>query len=136
MSPVVMSILLGATLAAVVILSLVLRFVIGGATIATVLLTSLAGTVTMTYLLLAFYLAALVAGFTLGRMLLAKIQTDGTANPFAAMAIGVAIVWVLTIIPVLGPMLGIVLALFGLGAVWLAIRAHFGSSPTQTVLAD
>ena len=136
LSPVAMGVVLGVTLAAILILSLVLNFVIGGATIATVLLTSLAGTVTMVYLLLAFYLAALITGFTLGQMLLTGIKPDDTANPFAAMAIGVAIVWVVTLIPVLGILVGIVLALFGLGAAWLAIRTHFGARPAMTVAAD
>jgi carbonic anhydrase/acetyltransferase-like protein (isoleucine patch superfamily) len=136
LSPVALGAFLVITVIIVLILSLVLRFVVGETTIVTVLLTSLAGSVTLAYLLLAFYIAALIVGYALGRMVLERVQPGQAPSPFLAMALGVVIVWGVTLVPILGPIAGLVLGLFGVGAVWLAVRAHLTNSAAEPMLAD
>jgi hypothetical protein len=105
----------------VLLIALLLSTVIGSATLVTVLLASLSGTLLLGYGLLMFYVAALVGGFTIGELVLRRLDTDHPPNRWLCMILGVVVVWV---VPVLGSIIGGVLALFGMGASWLAIRSR------------
>ena len=115
------ALILIAVVAMVVIVAL-LSYIIGSATLITVLLGSVTGTVVLAYLLLACYVGALIAGYAVGELILGRGASGSGARSLWAMLIGVVIVWLLTLIPWVGTFIGVVLALFGLGAIWLALR--------------
>ena len=122
--------LVALVLIAVVVMALIvalLSYVIGSAALITVLLGSLTGTVVLGYLLVACYAGALISGYAVGELILARTGPGSGPRPLWAMLIGIVIVWVLTLIPVVGTIIGVALALFGLGAVWLAIRRPPGA---------
>ncbi len=125
LSPFALLVVLVATLIVILAIALLIRFVIGPATLVTMLLGSVAGTLTLAYLLLTFYVAALVTGYTLSQMGLSRINADLPARRLWVMIVGVLIVWAVTLIPVVGTLIGLVLALFGLGAIWVAVRSHW-----------
>lgn len=106
----------------IVIVAGLLGYVFGSMALIALLLSSAAGTIVVVYLMLAFYIGALVSAYALGE----RILPGG--RPLWAMLIGTAILWVLTLIPVVGVIIGIVFALFGLGAIWLAVRRK-GNAP-------
>jgi cytoskeletal protein CcmA (bactofilin family) len=108
----------------VALIAMLLSYVIGAAALVTILLSSFAGTLVIVYLLVAFYVSALIAGHALGDLLLIRAMGGRPSRPLWAMLVGIAIVWVLTLIPYVGGFFGLVLALFGLGAIWLAFRAR------------
>ncbi len=122
LSPLALLGILIAVVIVVLLFALLLKFVIGSATLITMLLTSAAGTLTVAYLLFLFYIGALVTGFTLGELVLERVKADLVTSRIWPMAVGVILVFLLTVIPVLGALVGLVLALFGLGAIWLAAR--------------
>ncbi len=128
LSPFALLVVLVATLIMILAIALLIRFVIGPATLVTMLLGSVAGTLTLAYLLLTFYVAALVAGYTLSQMALSRINANLAARRLWVMIVGVLIVWAVTFIPVAGTLIGLVLALFGLGAIWMAIRSQWSQA--------
>lgn len=84
------------------------------------------GTAVLLVLVVAFALAVayftkLVVAYWGGRLLLGLAQREGAPNRFWSMVIGVAIVAALLAVPLVGWMVGVVIALFGLGALWLLL---------------
>jgi cytoskeletal protein CcmA (bactofilin family) len=65
------------------------------------------------------FITKIIVGYLLGRYILGTQKVDREAQPIIATLIGTAIVGILTAIPVLGWLLSLVIALFGLGAIWL-----------------
>lgn len=104
------------------IVAALLSYIFGSMALITLLLSTAVGTIVVVYLMLALYIGGLVTAYALGERILAG------GRPLWAMLIGVGILWVLTLIPVVGTIIGIVFALFGLGAIWLAVRRK-GSQP-------
>jgi hypothetical protein len=100
----------------IIIVAALLRYVFGSMAMITLLLSSAAGTIVVIYLMLALYVGGLVAAYALGE----RILPGG--RPVWVMLMGAAILWLLTLIPVAGTIIGILFALFGLGAIWLAVR--------------
>jgi cytoskeletal protein CcmA (bactofilin family) len=132
LSPFVLAALVVIAVVVIVVIAALLSYIIGSATLITVLLGSLAGSVALAYLLIAFYVGVLVFGYALGELILRRGSSGTGPRPLWAMLLGTAIVWVLTLIPVLGTILGVLFALFGLGAIWLAVRRK-GTKPSEPV---
>jgi cytoskeletal protein CcmA (bactofilin family) len=133
LSPFVVVVFLLIVAVAVALIALLLSYVIGAAALVTILLSSAAGTLVIVYLLIAFYASALISGHALGDFLLTRAMRGRAPRPWLAMLVGIVIVWLLTLIPYIGGFFGLVLALFGLGAIWLAFRGrHTEPAPAQT----
>ena len=103
--------------------AVLLSYALGSTALLTLLLSVATGTVVVVYLMLLFYVGGLVTAYALGE----RILRARTIRPIWVMLLGIAIFWVLTLIPVVGIFIGIVFALFGLGAIWLAIRRVEGT---------
>jgi hypothetical protein len=92
-----------------------------GGLVATVVLGVLLGSAVLSYaffVVLAF-VAAAVVGLLIGQLVLQRLNPAGAANQYVALLLGVLVVVVLTAIPVVGGLLGAVVALLGLGALVL-----------------
>ena len=107
----------------IVIIAALLSYIFGSMALIALLLSSAAGTIVVIYLMLALYVGGLVAAYALA----GRILPGG--RPVWVMLIGAAILWLLTLIPVAGTIIGIVFALFGLGAIWLAVRRAQRTAP-------
>ncbi|MDQ4144440.1 MAG: hypothetical protein M3198_11975, partial [Actinomycetota bacterium] len=78
--------------------------------------------VTFALVLITAFVADAVVGLAAGRLLLRSEDEPSRAQSFAALALGVALVVILTSIPVLGAVVKVLVLLVGLGAVVLALR--------------
>ncbi|MCS7261731.1 MAG: polymer-forming cytoskeletal protein [Anaerolineae bacterium] len=95
-----------------------LSYILGSTALLTLLLSAATGTIVVIYLMLVLYIGALITAFALSK----RIFRTRTVHPVWLMLLGIVILWVLTAIPVVGVFIGIVFVLFGLGAIWLAVR--------------
>jgi len=95
------------------------------------------GSLIFGYLLLLFYLGAVVVGLFLGRWLLQRFSPDRAEKIYLSMLVGLGIVWLITIIPILGTIIGVFIALFGIGSLWLVARDRMNSKGVKeaTVVA-
>jgi cytoskeletal protein CcmA (bactofilin family) len=73
------------------------------------------------FALVLLFLAAAIAGLTLGRLILVQLGEQWARGPFPALIFGVLIIVVLTALPYLGILFNILVVLLGLGAVVAAI---------------
>jgi hypothetical protein len=80
------------------------------------------GTLIFGFLLIFFYLGAIVVGQSLGRWILKKIGPARAGSAMWTTLTGLVVVWLLTVIPILGLIIGFFVALFGVGGLWLAGR--------------
>jgi hypothetical protein len=90
------------------------------------------GSVIVAFVTATSWLAKIVLGMWLGQLIWKAIQPEGTSL-VPPLLIGVALTAVLTAIPLgLGWLLGLVIALFGLGAIILTLRERLGmGSPDE-----
>jgi hypothetical protein len=79
------------------------------------------GTLVFGYLLVLFYLGAIVVGQFGGRWLLQRFRPDLADNIILATLLGVVILWLVTLIPFVA-IIGYLSVLFGAGALWLVGR--------------
>jgi cytoskeletal protein CcmA (bactofilin family) len=79
------------------------------------------GTLIFGYLLVLFYLGAIVVSQFGGRWLLQRFRPDLADNIILATLLGVVILWLVTLIPIVA-IIGYVSVLFGAGALWLVGR--------------
>jgi cytoskeletal protein CcmA (bactofilin family) len=70
------------------------------------------------YIAFAGYVAAIVVAFMAGRWLLRKTQPAWAEQPIVPLAVGVLLYVILTAIPWLGTLIGLVVTLLALGALW------------------
>jgi hypothetical protein len=85
------------------------------------------------YIAFVGYVAAIVVAFMAGRWLLRKTQPAWAEQPIAPLALGLVIYIILTAIPWLGTLIGLVVALLALGALWNWGRAAIQRQrPTPT----
>ncbi len=66
------------------------------------------------------YLTQIIVAYLGGRWLLSRKTPEATVNPFWALLIGALIVVALTALPILGPIITLIIIIFGLGALWLS----------------
>ena len=118
LSPFAMLIFLIAAGLVILGVAVLLGYVLGSTALLTLLLSAATGTIVVIYLMLVLYIGALVTAFALSK----RILGTRVVHPIWLMLLGIVILWVLTLIPVAGFFIGIVFALFGLGAIWLAVR--------------
>ncbi len=78
------------------------------------------GTLIFGFLLIFFYLGAIVVGQWLGRWILHRINPARANSAMWTTLIGLVGVWLLTLIPILGAIVGFFVALFGVGGLLLA----------------
>jgi len=65
------------------------------------------------------YLPAVVVGLAGGRLALAREGEPGRGRLFAALALGALVLVLLGLVPYLGPIVGLLVLLLGLGSLWL-----------------
>ncbi|MGC9040787.1 MAG: hypothetical protein ACP5MJ_14925, partial [Roseiflexus sp.] len=68
------------------------------------------------------YVAQIVVGFEAGRQVLLRIRPSWVERPFAPLAVGLLVLVVLTALPAVGWVIGLVSVLLGLGALWMLGR--------------
>jgi cytoskeletal protein CcmA (bactofilin family) len=71
------------------------------------------------------YVAEIIIGYMAGRRLLQRTQPAWVEKPMAPLALGVILYVILSAIPVLGTLVGLLVAVLGLGALWQWGRATF-----------
>ncbi|MGB9755065.1 hypothetical protein [Roseiflexus castenholzii] len=107
-----------------VVLSIMLGFVklsgLMGITLAAGAIVGMA-LVVLTILAVA-YVAQIVVGFEAGRQVLLRIRPSWVERPFAPLAVGLLVLVVLTALPAVGWVIGLVSVLLGLGALWMLGR--------------
>jgi len=93
------------------------------------------GTFFFSYLLALFYLGAIVVGQWLGRLILQRTSPNQAENLWWSVMVGLVGVWLLTMIPILGTIVGFFIALFGVGGLWLVGQDRIKGVGTATVTA-
>lgn len=71
------------------------------------------------FVILTAFIAQVLVSYLGGRWLLQRLRPDGTASRATPLITGLVVFVVLSALPVLGPFLKLVVAVLGLGAVWL-----------------
>ena len=131
-------VLLLAAVAACLLLALVIAFVaailgfatLTGLAVATVALGVLAELGLAFVLVLAcVYLSAIVVGLAGGRLALARDGEPTRGRLFAALALGLVVLVLLGLVPYLGPLVGFLVLLLGLGALWLWVAGRLRRTP-------
>jgi hypothetical protein len=89
------------------------------------------GTFIFGFLLIFFYLGAIVVGQSLGRWILEKLGPARAGSAIWTTLIGLVVVWLLTMIPILGLIIGFFTALFGVGGLWLAGRERMKGADVE-----
>jgi hypothetical protein len=77
------------------------------------------------------YLAQIVVSFLVGLLLLGRIQPERAAGRVLPLVVGLVLYVILRAIPVLGPLVGLIVVLFGLGAITSWIWAGLRRRPTE-----
>lgn len=80
---------------------------------------------TLGYVTFAAYIAAAIVGFMAGRWLLRRVQPAWAEQPVVTMIVGLALYVLLSAIPWLGGVVGLLVVLLALGALWEWGRATF-----------
>ena len=131
LSPFAMLIFIVVAVLVILGVAALLSYVLGSTALLTLLLSAATGSVVVVYLMLVFYIGGLITAFALSK----RILGTRVMRPIWLMLIGVFILWVLTLIPVVGIFIGVVFALFGLGAIWLAVR-RIGAAEAELLAAS
>lgn len=71
------------------------------------------------FILIASWLSRIVVSIWLGRLILQRIKPDWANHRIWPLLVGLIIVVLLSTIPILGGLVGLLISLWGLGAVWL-----------------
>jgi hypothetical protein len=81
------------------------------------------------------YLAQIVVSFLVGRLLLERTRPDWAAGRILPLVVGLILYVILRAIPVLGPIVGLVVVLLGLGAlshwIWVTLRRRPAEPPPE-----
>ena len=88
------------------------------------------------YIAFVGYAAAVVIAYMAGRWLLRKVQPAWAERPIGPLAVGLILYSILTAIPWLGTLVGLLVTLLALGALWDWGRAtiqHIHPTPTPVV---
>ena len=80
-------------------------------------------TIVVGFLIAVAYLTKIVVSFLVGRMILGRIREPWGAGRVWPLVLGVVLFAILRAIPILGWWIGLIVTLFGLGAIWLMIWA-------------
>jgi cytoskeletal protein CcmA (bactofilin family) len=92
------------------------------------------GTLLFGYLFVLFYIGAVVVGQTFGRAILQRARPEESYSDMIATLVGLLAVWVITVIPILGPIVGFVVALFGVGSLAMVGYERFSSGGGEQVV--
>jgi hypothetical protein len=97
------------------------------------------GSLIFGYLLILFYLGAIVVGQCLGRWFWQRVGPDRAESVMWTTLTGLVGVWLLTLIPILGQIIGFFIILFGAGSLWLVcyewVRETSGKEAVATTPA-
>lgn len=72
--------------------------------------------------LVSVYISKVIAGIVIGRALAERFMPEKKISLMLAMIFGVVVVWLITSIPVVGWLLGVIAVCWGLGGLWWCIR--------------
>jgi len=78
-------------------------------------------TIIVSFLIAVAYITKIVVSFLVGRMILQRIREPWGAGRVWPLVLGVVLFAVLRAIPILGWWIGLIVTLFGLGAIWLMV---------------
>ncbi len=108
----------------VIILAIVLGRLGLGGLVATITGLGLIGDATILagFLITALYVTKAIFGFLAGRLLLERLQPTWAASRVWPLVIGVVLFVIVRAIPILGWLIGLIVTLLGLGALWLMGR--------------
>jgi hypothetical protein len=76
------------------------------------------------FVLVVSWLSRIVVSIWLGRLILQRIKPDWANHRIWPLLIGLIIIVLLSTVPILGGLVGLLISLWGLGAVWLWWRAR------------
>jgi cytoskeletal protein CcmA (bactofilin family) len=113
---------------ATVVLAILFGYLTLGGLVALVISVGLLmnATLVVGYIAFTAYLAEIVVAFVAGRWLLRRAQPAWLEQPFAPLALGLVVYVALSAVPWLGTIVGLVVVLLGLGALWQWGRAIVG----------
>ncbi len=120
--------------------ALVIAMIIGAILFGVLTLGEITGTIVVLGLLAIF---ALIFGFVLvtsfvaqiivstlgGQFILARIKPELAENKYWPLVIGVVLFAILVAVPFVGPLINLIVVLFGLGAIWYLGRAKLNKTP-------
>jgi hypothetical protein len=86
--------------------------------------------ITLAFLFVVFTLSKLVALFLAGKWLTAHLFPKSAENAWISLIVGLVVYCFLTIIPVIGILVGVTAALIGTGAIWRSLPS-FGKHPKK-----
>jgi cytoskeletal protein CcmA (bactofilin family) len=92
---------------------------------------SAAGLATALFLALASYGSMLVVALLIGDWIIRLMRKDYSASAFWPLLLGIVLLVVVDAIPIFGTLVGLFVALFGLGAMWLVFRDWWKSHTTK-----
>lgn len=87
------------------------------------------------YFIFTAYVPQVALSFLGGRWLLTRLQPAWTESRFWPLCIGLILFVILTVIPILGGIIGIVVTLLGLGALWLWVQILLSNRPNAPAMA-
>lgn len=92
--------------------------------------------VTIFYVLVVVYLTKIVVSYWVGRFILERIHSTAVNNIFWSLLLGLLVLVILASIPVLGWLVKLVATLFGLGMLFLMVKAWWDErkKPAETVV--
>jgi hypothetical protein len=84
------------------------------------------------FMLFIMYGSKLVVAHLVGRLILQRFLPQYAERAILALTLGVALYILVRSVPVLGGLIGAIVTLLGLGAMWLLLRQRRGASPEPT----
>ena len=84
------------------------------------------------FILAVIYGSKLVVAHLVGRLILQRFLPQYAERVILALTLGVALYILIRSVPVLGGLIGAIVTLLGLGAMWLLFRQRGGVSPAPT----
>jgi len=94
------------------------------------------GTVLFGYLFVFFYLGGIVVAQPLGRVVLHQTMPGREDSLSWVTMVGLAILWLITVVPFLGPLVGFVVALLGTGSLLAAGGDRLKTAPANSLAAS
>lgn len=81
------------------------------------------------FVLVLLYLTKIIVGYLTGRLILEQISPEMVQRPFIPLILGLVIIMVLIAIPWLGALINWLIAIAGVGAIWLHFRSRRSKAP-------
>jgi len=87
--------------------------------------------VLLTLFVLSLYLSKFIVSLALGNWLLGRLNKEATPNPFAAMVLGLSVIYVLKVLPLINILAVIIVTFMGFGALLVATKRAVSAKPAK-----